>query len=412
MSSQNPTTPRFAGRADPAALDFSNLGFSYVKTNGHVKYTWRNGAWDQGVFQPNFDLGLDIAATVLHYGQSCFEGLKAFRMKDGKIRVFRPEVNARRMQRSCCGICMAEPPVDMFLEGVRRAVEANAEYVPPYGSNGSLYVRPFVFGSGPQVGLSPATEYTFMVFVSPVGEYYAGGMGAPAKAVIKHKFDRAATHGTGTIKAGGNYAPTLAPTLEAKKKGFSVMLFLDAKENKYVDEFATSNFAALTKPDSVTGKRTYVTPKSSSALASVTNRSLCELAHRRFGWNVERRRVTFDEVRQGAFAEVAACGTAVIITPVSEIHREVVASGSAPAKAHASKPREVSTLSPPHDTDDPFGFDDEEPVEETTYEIAKIAEPGTKFEGFGQLYDAYRALQNGTLEGWQEFGWMWPAEGI
>ncbi|KAI8593569.1 aminotransferase [Geranomyces variabilis] len=412
MTTNDALIQRFEGRADPASLNFSNLGFSYVKTNGHVKYTWKDGKWDSGVFQPNFDLHLDIAATVLHYGQSCFEGLKAFRMKDGKIRVFRPEANARRMQRSCHGLCMAEPPVDMFLEGVRRAVEANAEYVPPYGSNGSLYVRPFVFGFGAQVGLSPATEYLFMVLVSPVGEYYAGGMGSPTKAVIKHKFDRAAAHGMGKVKAGGNYAPTLLPTLECKKKGFSVMLFLDPKENKYVDEFATSNFAALTKPDAATGKRTYVTPKSSSVLASVTNRSLCELAHRRFGWNVERRRVAFDEVLSGAFAEIAACGTAVIITPVAEIHREVASSSAAIKSVTSQPPHDTSSLSPPHDTDDPFGFDEEEPVEETTYEVAKIAEPGTKFEGFAQLYEAYRALQYGQLDGWEEYGWMWPAEGI
>ncbi|KAI8917624.1 aminotransferase [Powellomyces hirtus] len=399
------TTNSSSGRVDPATLNWKNLGFSYVKTNGHVRYTWRDGKWDNGVFNKDFDITLDIAATVLHYGQSCFEGLKAFRMKDGKIRVFRPEVNARRMQKSCRAICMAEPPIDLFLEAVRRAVAANVDYVPPYGSNGALYIRPFVFGSGANVGLSPATEYTFMVLVTPVGEYYAGGMGSPTKALIKHKFDRAATYGTGTVKCGGNYAPSLAPTIEAKKKGYTVMLFLDAKENKYVEEFATSNFAALTAPDA-NGKRVYVTPKSGSVLASVTNRSLCELASRRFGWEVERRLLSWDEVKSGnKFTEVAACGTAVVITPVAEIHREI---GTPKQKQHSST---VPTAS----ADDPFGFDhidDDAENDDISLEVAKIAEPNAKFEGFTQLYDAYRALQYGELEGWEDYNWLWPAEGI
>ncbi|KAI9003200.1 aminotransferase [Gaertneriomyces semiglobifer] len=364
------TAPTYPGRVEPSTIDFSNIGFGYVKTNGHVRYTWREeSGWDAGELVPHFNITLDIAATVLHYGQSIFEGLKAFRMKDGKIRIFRPDLNARRMIKSCKGTCMAAPTEQMFLEAVLRAVEYNKEYVPPYGSSGALYIRPFVFGSGAQVGLSPATEYVFAVLVVPVGEYYKGGMGSPVTAVIKHKFDRAAAYGSGQIKMGGNYAGSLGPTLEAKKKGYTVMLFLDAKENKYVDEFSTSNFAALTAPDAE-GKRVYVTPKSTSALESVTNRSLAELAYKWFGWRVERRPVAWEEVRSRAFSEVAACGTAVIISPVKEIHREL------------------------------------------PMEIAKIAETGQAFEGFKRLYDAYRALQTGDLEGWENFGWMWPAEGI
>lgn len=291
---------------------------------------------------------------------------------------------------------MAAPPEELFLTAIRRAVEANIDYVPPYGSNGALYIRPFVFGSGAQVGLSPAKEYMFMVLVNPVGEYYRGGMGNPTKALIKHKFDRAAAYGTGQVKVGGNYAPSLAPTLEAKEKGYTVMLFLDSRENKYVDEFATSNFAALTAPRS-DGKRSYVTPRSTSALASVTNRSLCELAARRFGWTVERRRVEWEEVRSGKFEEVAACGTAVVITPVSEIHREV------------GTPRQVSQKT--QDPNDVWGVDEEED-DDIEIEVAKVAEETSKFEGFRQLYNAYRALQNGDLEGWEEYGWLWPSEGL
>ncbi|KNC96147.1 branched-chain amino acid aminotransferase [Spizellomyces punctatus DAOM BR117] len=385
-------------RIDPATIDWANLGFSYVKTNGCVKYVWKDGKWNEGELLKDFKVTLDVAATVLHYGQSCFEGLKAFRMKDGKVRVFRPELNARRMIKSCRSLCMAAPPEELFLSAVRRAIEANIDYVPPYGSNGAMYIRPFVFGSGAQVGLSPAKEYIFIVLVIPVGEYYVGGMGAPTKALIKHKLDRAATYGTGQVKMGGNYAPSLGPTLAAKEKGYTVLLFLDSKENKYVDEFATSNFAALTAPDA-NGKRIYVTPKSTSALASITNRSLCELAALRFGWGVERRRVPWEEVRSGGFEEVAACGTAVIITPVSEIHREV---GKPKTSASAKTKTNSSSV---WDDDD----DEEEDVE---LDIAKVADQSSKFEGFRQLYDAYRALQTGDLDGWQTYGWLWPEEGI
>ncbi|KAI9101136.1 aminotransferase [Phlyctochytrium arcticum] len=383
-------------RADPSTLDWANLGFSYRKTNGYYKYVWKDGKWSEEEFVTDFKITLDICATGLHYGQSCFEGLKAFQMKDGKIRSFRPELNARRLIRSCEQLGMAAPSEELFLEAVRKTVKANAEYVPPSESNGTLYIRPLVFGSGPQAGLAPATEYTFIVMCYPVGEFYKGGMGTPTKALIKHKFDRAATYGTGQVKAGGNYAPSLKPSIEAKQNGFSILLFLDSRENKYVDEFASSNFAALTPADA-NGKRTYVTPKSTSALLSVTNRSLCELARRHFGWSVERRLVEWEEVKAGKFEEIAACGTAVIITPVGEIHREY---GTPKATAKKTK----------RDADDIW--EDDEDDEDIHTEVVKVANPSGTFAGFRQLHDTYRALQSGELEGWRDYGWLWPAEGI
>ncbi|KAI9209925.1 aminotransferase [Polychytrium aggregatum] len=359
-----------------SAIDWNNLRFNIIPTNSHIRYTWKNGQWDDGVVETDPYITLSIAATVLHYGQSCFEGLKAFRMKDGKVRVFRPELNAERLIDSCQTASMPAPSVELFLDAVRKAVEANIEFVPPYGSMGSMYIRPFVFGSGPQIGLHAAEEYTFMIFVNPVGDFYKGGVGNPVTALIQHSLDRAAPYGSGHLKLGGNYAPILKPTEEAHKRGYTVNLFLDAAEHKYVEEFATSNFAALTPV--VNGTRTYVTPKSRSILNSVTNRSLEELAHAVFGWTTQRRAVEWTEVENGAFNEVAACGTAVILTPVKEIHREIV------DEATGKVDTQIVTMSP----------------------------EGQKFEGFRGLYQAYRALQYGELEGWEKFGWMWPAQGL
>ncbi|KAJ3091471.1 hypothetical protein HK102_000417 [Quaeritorhiza haematococci] len=375
-------------------IDWANLGFDYVQTKSHIRYTWtEETGWDEGYLVTDDVVSLHIAATVLHYGQSAFEGLKAFRMKDGKVRIFRPELNARRLIDSCKATSMVAPPEDLFLTAVRRVVEDNIDYVPPYGSNGSMYIRPFVVGAGPQIGLSPAGKYYFMVFVNPVGDYYKGGFGSPARGIIKYGFDRAAPNGTGNVKLGGNYAPALGPTSEVKKRGYSIMLFLDPKRNKYVDEFATSNFAALTAPDPATGLRTYATPKSKSILPSVTNRSLMELAQRHFGWNIETRRIKWEEVLEGKFAEFAACGTAVIITPVGVIEREVP----------QFEKRAEDEDSDAEDEKEPTGFE---------MEVVKVSKEGMEFQGFRQLYDAYRALQYGDLDGWEDYGWLWPAEGL
>ncbi|KAJ3412555.1 hypothetical protein HDV05_000589 [Chytridiales sp. JEL 0842] len=397
---QSHPAPTEVPRDPTPTIDWSNLAFDYVKVRSHIKYVHKDGKWDEGELVNDSKITLDIAATALHYGQTCFEGLKAFRMSDGKVRIFRPHLNAKRIQSSCLVSSMAAPPESLFLTALKRVVQDNLDFVPPINSGGSMYIRPFVFGSGPQVGLYPAKETTFIILVLPVGNFYKGGFGSPVKALVARNLDRASKYGTGHVKIGGNYATVFRTTEETKRRGngFVVNLFLDAETRTQVEEFATSNFAAV----KVEGdKVVYVTPKSRSILPSVTNRSLAELAHRKFGWEVERRVVKWDELKSGSFAEVAACGTAVVITPVSEIHRELQVPGTfAPGKVPERGP---------------FDWDDAEDDREMVYdpsavEVVKFGENG--FKHFNELYAAYRDLQNGTLEGWQSFGWMWPPEGL
>ena len=378
-----------------AKINWDNLGFDYVSTKSFIRYIWKDGKWDQGTLLSDPSITLNLASTVFHYGQSCFEGLKAFHMKDGKIRIFRPHLNATRLYNSCKALSLEPPPLELFLEAVQRVVQDNKEYVPPYGINGSLYIRPFVIGTEPLLGLSPSNQVQFLVFVNPVGSYYSGEIGKPVKALIQYGFDRASANGTGHVKVGGNYAPCYGPTLEAKKKGYTVTLFLDSKESKYIEEFSTSNFAALTAPDE-SGVRCYVTPKSKSILPSVTNRSLSELARRRFGWKVERRPITWEEVKNGAFQEVAACGTAVVITPIGEIDRQVVISKTKVPVKGLKTPEEMI-------------WEDE--IEKLDLDLERVT-LSDNIEGFVELYNAYRALQSGDLDNWQEFEWMWPLNGL
>jgi len=293
------------------AIDWSTLGFAYMDTNCHIRYTWKNGRWDAGELVSSPYFNIHIAATALHYGQTAFEGLKVFRARDGRMRVFRADMNAARINQSARHIMMAEIPPALFQEAVDRVVKANQEFVPPYGSGATLYVRPLLFGSGPQIGVNPAQEYTFIILVTPVGAYYKGGL-SPVRAIVYDDFDRAAPHGTGHIKIGGNYAASLLPHHRAHEAGFPVELYLDAAEHKYIEEFGTSNFLGISKD----GK--YITTKSPSILPSVTNDGLCQLAAH-LGLPVERRQVAFSEL--SGFAEIAACGTAVVITPVNEIVR-------------------------------------------------------------------------------------------
>lgn len=292
-------------------IDWDNLGFSYLETNCHIRYVWKDGKWSGGELVTSPYIPIHIAATALHYGQAAFEGLKAFRRKDGKISLFRPRDNARRMAATAHRICMAEVPEDLFVDACRRVIQANLEYVPPYGTGGSLYVRPLLFGSGQQIGVSPAEEYTFLVLVTPVGPYYKGGL-KPVKAIVLDQYDRSAPLGVGHVKVAGNYASSMYPHQVAMRAGYPVELHLDAKEHKWVEEFSTSNFVAVTKDG------TYVTPNSRSILPSITNMTLQQLA-RDLGIPVEVRPIAFEEVKD--FAEVAACGTAVVITPVYQIER-------------------------------------------------------------------------------------------
>ena len=289
-------------------LDWKNLGFGYSKTNFNVRCYYKNGSWGELEVSDSEFISLHMSATCLHYGQEAFEGLKAYRGEDGKIRVFRIEENAKRMQASARGILMKELPVEIFKEAVFKAINLNSEYVPPYGSGASLYVRPLLIGSGPQIGVKPAEEYMFVVFVMPVGPYFKAGF-KPTDYVIYREYDRAAPLGTGNIKVGGNYAASLNAGVRAHNEGYSAVLYLDAREKKYIDECGPANFFGI-KGNS------YVTPKSDSILPSITNNSLRQLAQD-FGMKVEERRIPVEELAE--FSEAGACGTAAVVSPIRSI---------------------------------------------------------------------------------------------
>ncbi len=291
-----------------ADLDWKNLSFEYLRTDYNIRYTWKDGSWSEGGLVSDENISIHMAAPALHYGQQAFEGLKAFETSDGRIVVFRPVANAQRLKKSCERIFI--PPVSegLFLDAVRKVVQANARFVPPYGTGASLYIRPVIIGTGPKVGLGPADEYLFVVLATPVGPYYKGGFN-PVKALIVEEFDRAAPHGVGDCKVGGNYAAGLGGGQFGKEKGFPVVLYLDSGERKYIDEFSTSNFIGIKG-------NTYVSPSSRSILPSITNDSLGILAGD-IGLKVERRPVPVEELSE--FDEVGAVGTAAVITPVSHI---------------------------------------------------------------------------------------------
>ena len=292
-------------------IDWAKLGFGFSDVNCHIRCVWKDGKWGDFEFVKEPTITMHIGASCLHYGQECFEGIKAFRQKNGKIVIFRPEENGKRMEKTAIRTVMPPMPVERFVEACEKVVAANEEFVPPYGTGGSMYLRPLLIGTGPQIGVAPAKEYTFMVMVMPVGAYYKGGL-KPVRACILDDWDRAAPHGMGDVKVGGNYAASLFAHEKAKHDGWPVELYLDAKEHKYVEEFSTSNFLGITKD----GK--YVTPDSCSVLPSVTNLSLREVAAD-LGMTVERRQIPYEEIKD--MAAVAALGTAVVITPVWEITR-------------------------------------------------------------------------------------------
>jgi branched-chain amino acid aminotransferase len=289
-------------------INWGTLPFGYFKTDYNLRCYYRDGKWGEIETSSSEFVNIHIAATCLHYGQEAFEGMKAYRGKDGKIRLFRWQENAKRMRKSAQGILMAEVPDELFFEMVVKAVKLNEKYVPPYGHGASLYIRPLLFGSGAQVGVKPADEYMFMVFVGPVGPYFKEGFN-PVTLQIVRDFDRAAPLGTGHIKVGGNYAGSLYAGERAKKEGFSSVLFLEAKEKKYIDEAGPANFFAIKD-------NTYITPKSSSILPSITNMSLMQLAED-LGLKVERRPVAVEELE--GFEEAGACGTAAIISPIGKL---------------------------------------------------------------------------------------------
>jgi branched-chain amino acid aminotransferase, group II len=311
-------------------IDWSNLSFGYIPTDYNVRYNYRNGEWGELEVSSSEYVNLHMAATCLHYGQEAFEGLKAFKGKDGKIRIFRLEENAKRLQSSCDGILMAKLPVDKFKEAILKAVKLNERFVPPYESGASLYIRPVLFGTSAQVGVHPASEYTFIVFVTPVGPYFKGGFSCNPYVIIR-EFDRAAPLGTGTFKIGGNYAASLRANKKAHDMGYSSEFYLDAKEKKYIDECGAANFFGIRD-------NTYITPLSTSVLPSITNRSLIALAES-FGLKVERRPVAEEELL--TFEEAGACGTAAVISPIERI--DDVEKGISYVISKDGKPGPIST---------------------------------------------------------------------
>ena len=290
-------------------IDWKNLGFSYMQTDCFVKSDYRNGSWSDIRVCTKPEVSLHIAATCLHYGQSCFEGLKAFTRKDGSVAMFRPEENARRMADTAARLVMEPPPAALFVDACVRAVQLNRDYMPPYGTGATMYIRPFLIGTSPHIGVHASEEYALIVLVSPMGPYYRNGF-YPVKAFIQENYDRAAPRGVGHVKAGGNYAAGMMGDMEGKSKGYPICLYLDSAEHAFIDEFGTSNFLAISAGGA------YVTPDSRSILPSVTNKSLQVIAQD-FGLTVEKRRVHVSEL--ASFSEVGACGTAVVITPVYSI---------------------------------------------------------------------------------------------
>ncbi len=291
------------------SIEWKELGFQYIDTGKFVKVEFKNGAWGKMETCTEPHLKLHVAATCLHYGQAAFEGLKAFCRKDGTIAMFRPEENARRLISSGERLVMQAPPVDLFIQVCKKVINLNRDYVPPYGTGASLYIRPLLIGSGPRVGVQPSDDYTFVVMVMPVGPYYKNGF-FPVKAYVQEKYDRAAPKGVGHIKAAGNYAAGMMGDKDSKSKGYPICLYLDACTHTLLDEFGTSNFIGITRENH------YVTPDSASILPSVTNKSFQVIA-KDMGLPVDKRPILLTELDN--FAEVGACGTAAVITPIYSV---------------------------------------------------------------------------------------------
>ena len=332
-------------------LDWKNLGFNIMKTDYNVRCVVRDGKWGDLVVSSDETIPIHIGATCLHYGQESFEGLKAYTGADGRIRLFRHEENAKRMLLSAKGILMAEVPVPLFMEAVEKVVMLNKKFIPPHGTGASLYIRPLLIGTGPEVGVRPAKEYTFLVFVMPVGPYFKSGF-KPVEMMICRDHDRAAPRGTGHLKVGGNYAASMSSISEAHQKGYATAMYLDAKEKRYIDECGPANFFGIKD-------NTYLTPLSHSILPSITNKSLQALAES-LGMKVEARPIPVEELAD--FEEAGACGTAAVITP---IHKVI------------------------------------DPEKEITYTYGEAGNPGPIIT---KLYETLVGIQTGDLE--DPFGWV------
>ena len=311
-------------------MDWSGLSFGYVPTDYNVRCYYRDGKWGEVEVCSEEYINMHMAATCLHYGQEAFEGLKAFRCPDGRVRGSRMDENAARLQSTCRGIMMPEVPTELFEEMVRKVVRLNQEYIPTYESGATLYIRPLLLGMTAQVGVHPAKEYLFVIFVSPVGPYFKGGFSTNPYVIIRD-YDRSAPLGTGRYKVGGNYAASMKANDIAHKKGYACEFYLDAKEKKYIDECGAANFFGIKN-------NTYVTPKSTSILPSITNKSLMQLAED-MGMTVECRQIPEEELT--TFEEAGACGTAAVISPISKI--DDLENGKSYVISKDGKPGPVST---------------------------------------------------------------------
>ncbi len=290
-------------------IDWGNIGFGYIQTDYRYVSNFKNGAWDEGGLTQDANIVLNECAGVLQYAQTVFEGLKAYTTSDGRTVVFRPDLNGERLEQSAARLEMPVFPKERFVEAVKQVVKANEAYVPPYGSGATLYLRPYMFGSNPVIGVKPASEYQFRMFATPVGPYFKGG--AKPITIRVCDFDRAAPNGTGHIKAGLNYAMSLHAIVDAHNQGYDENMYLDAKTRTRVEETGGANFIFVTKDGKV------VTPKSNSILPSITRRSLLQVAREYLGLEAEEREVYFDEVKD--FAEAGLCGTAAVISPIGKI---------------------------------------------------------------------------------------------
>ena len=290
-------------------LDWGNIGFSYVTTDYRYVSNYKDGKWDEGTLTEDPNVVINECAGILQYCQECFEGLKAYTTEDGSIVTFRPDLNAERMMNSAARLEMPQFPKERFIDAITKLVAANADFVPPYGSGATLYIRPYMFGTNPVIGVKPASEYQFRAFCTPVGPYFKGG--AKPITIRVTDFDRAAPHGTGHVKAGLNYAMSLHAIVDAHKQGYDENMYLDAATRTYVEETGGANFIFVTKDGTV------VTPKSDSILPSITRRSILYVAEHYLGLKTEERPVPFTEVKD--FAECGLCGTAAVISPVGKI---------------------------------------------------------------------------------------------
>lgn len=291
-------------------LDWENLGFSYMKLPYRYLAYYKNGQWEKGELTEDATLHMSESSPCLHYGQQAFEGMKAYRTKDGSVQLFRPDQNAKRLQHTSDRLLMPQVPTDMFIDAVKQVVRANEEYVPPYGTGGTLYIRPLLLGIGDIIGVKPADEYIFTVFAMPVGNYFKGGL-QPTNFLIQEEYDRAAPHGTGAAKVGGNYAGSFVPGQYAKTNGFSDVIYLDPATHTKIEEVGSANFFGITADNE------FITPLSPSILPSITKYSLLYLAEHRLGMKAIEGDIFIDDLDK--FVEAGACGTAAVISPIGGV---------------------------------------------------------------------------------------------